>query len=390
MHADRILALGVAAAAIAVAVLNGTGMTIYEWRQKAPQPTSPPAGVARDHGRAENTPARGLSAVSGSSADDPTARAAATLEALTGGLSAQQGDLSIQLPAFDVARIEPNGDAVIAGRAAPGASVELLQGDQVYQRILVDQTGQFVLVPERLPAGDYELTLRSTLPGRLPETSRQSVIVSLAGTRADPAAALVAPEAPEQPNGKTVIDRVQLATGQLLINGRSTPGAGVRLYLNETYLASATASTDGHVAFLVAGGMMAGDYRVRIDQVNSTSGTVHSRAELSFNAPISRRRDHARGPAGDKAEREPEFSALDAEPSTTIRADTRDTRETVIVPAIETAVVARGDNLWRISRVTYGRGARYTIIFGANRDQIRDPHRIYPGQVFVLPNHTVE
>ena len=58
----------------------------------------------------------------------------------------------------------------------------------------------------------------------------------------------------------------------------------------------------------------------------------------------------------------------------------------VVVPKIETTVVARGDNLWRISRVTYGRGVRYPIIFDANRDQIRDPDLIYPGQVFVLPH----
>ena len=58
----------------------------------------------------------------------------------------------------------------------------------------------------------------------------------------------------------------------------------------------------------------------------------------------------------------------------------------VVVPQIDTTVVARGDNLWRISRITYGRGVRYPLIFDANRDQIRDPDLIYPGQVFVLPH----
>jgi nucleoid-associated protein YgaU len=63
----------------------------------------------------------------------------------------------------------------------------------------------------------------------------------------------------------------------------------------------------------------------------------------------------------------------------------RDTRDVVVVPKIETTVVSRGDNLWRISRLTYGKGIRYSIIFDANRDQIRDPDLIYPGQIFVLP-----
>jgi nucleoid-associated protein YgaU len=59
---------------------------------------------------------------------------------------------------------------------------------------------------------------------------------------------------------------------------------------------------------------------------------------------------------------------------------------TVVVPNITTAIVSRGDNLWRISQRTYGEGYRYTVIYGANQEQIRNPNLIYPGQVFVLPN----
>jgi nucleoid-associated protein YgaU len=57
----------------------------------------------------------------------------------------------------------------------------------------------------------------------------------------------------------------------------------------------------------------------------------------------------------------------------------------VVVPRIESTVVVRGDSLWRISRTAYGRGARYSVIYAANRDQIRNPNLIYPGQIFVLP-----
>jgi nucleoid-associated protein YgaU len=49
-------------------------------------------------------------------------------------------------------------------------------------------------------------------------------------------------------------------------------------------------------------------------------------------------------------------------------------------------VVQPGQNLWRIARNTYGRGVRYTVIYAANRDTIRDPRLIYPGQVFALPD----
>ena len=50
-------------------------------------------------------------------------------------------------------------------------------------------------------------------------------------------------------------------------------------------------------------------------------------------------------------------------------------------------IIKPGDNLWRISRKTYGRGIRYTTIYNANRDQIRDPNRIYIGQIFKIPKY---
>jgi len=48
-------------------------------------------------------------------------------------------------------------------------------------------------------------------------------------------------------------------------------------------------------------------------------------------------------------------------------------------------VVQPGDSLWRLARRAYGAGIQYTMIFEANRDKIRDPDLIYPGQVFTLP-----
>jgi nucleoid-associated protein YgaU len=48
-------------------------------------------------------------------------------------------------------------------------------------------------------------------------------------------------------------------------------------------------------------------------------------------------------------------------------------------------IVQRGNNLWLIARQRYGEGFHYTAIYSANRGQIRDPNRIYPGQTFKLP-----
>ena len=48
-------------------------------------------------------------------------------------------------------------------------------------------------------------------------------------------------------------------------------------------------------------------------------------------------------------------------------------------------IVQPGNSLWRIARRVYGEGLRYTVIYQANTEQIRDPDLIYPGQIFSLP-----
>jgi nucleoid-associated protein YgaU len=60
----------------------------------------------------------------------------------------------------------------------------------------------------------------------------------------------------------------------------------------------------------------------------------------------------------------------------------------VVVKLIDTHKVVPGDNLWDISQHVYGDGLRYTEIYAANSNQIRNPSLIYPGQIFVLPQAT--
>jgi len=269
-------------------------------------------------------------------------------------------------PAFDVARVEPSGDAVVAGRAAPGASVELLRNGKPHDRVVADASGQFAMVPPRLPPGDSELTLRSRLPdGRL-ATSKESVVVALQADFKDrPVVALMAPDKPSvvlskpvapTPSGTSVVvDTVETEPGgKLFVSGRSSPRAAVRLYLNDSYQASTTAAASGRFAFTTVNeGIRPGSgYRVRLDEVDPGSGAIRSRAEVPFDAASA-------AGAGSPA--------------------------AVTAPKAPTAVVSRGDSLWRISRAAYGDGARYTVIYDANHNQIRNPDRIYPGQVFVLP-----
>ena len=88
-------------------------------------------------------------------------------------------DTDQSVPVFDIVRVARTGDAVVAGRAAPGAIVDLLlNGDRRYQAV-ADQSGQFVMIPPQFSPGDYELTLRARQPDGTQATSKQSVEVAV-------------------------------------------------------------------------------------------------------------------------------------------------------------------------------------------------------------------
>lgn len=51
----------------------------------------------------------------------------------------------------------------------------------------------------------------------------------------------------------------------------------------------------------------------------------------------------------------------------------------------KTYTVKKGDCLWNIAKKFYGNGSKYTVIYNANKDKIKNPNLIYPGQVFTIP-----
>ncbi|WP_284278311.1 LysM peptidoglycan-binding domain-containing protein, partial [Mesorhizobium huakuii] len=92
------------------------------------------------------------------------------------------------------------------------------------------------------------------------------------------------------------------------------------------------------------------------------------------------------------AETTPAAPAAEA-PAVVAATPPSDVPETVS-PKLEHAdgavIIRRNDTLWRISRRVYGHGVRYSTIYLANQDQIRDPNRIWPGQVFKVPEKSKE
>ena len=286
-------------------------------------------------------------------------------------------------PAFDIARVEPSGDAVIAGRASPGATVELLRNGVVHDRVVADAAGQFAMVPPRLPTGDSELTLRSRpAGGGAAATSKQSVVVAVQPNLKDrPVVALMAPDKPSvvlskpeglvASGGSVVVEAVESEPGgkKLHVSGRSSPRASVRLYLNDSYQGATTADSSGRFTFTTTkdGVGAVSAYRVRLDEVDLKSGTVRSRAEVPFTPP-------------------PVVAA--ASPADVPVPGAGASASVAALPPGGSTTVVRGDTLWRLSSRAYGSGGRYMVIYDANHNQLRNPDRIYPGQVLLIPSKT--
>jgi len=311
------------------------------------------------------------------------------------------------VPEFDIVHIEPTGETVVAGRAAPGATVELLRNGEPHDHVMVDQSGQFAMVPRPLPPGTYELTLRSTQPGGKQTSSKQSVAVVLEPAKDRPTVALMTPDKPtlvlSQPAAPasvavtTAVEAVDVEpNGKLHVSGRAHPGAVVRLYLNDSFVASATAGADGHLAVTINEGVAPGKYRVRLDELAINSASVRARAEVPLDvpdrtataaipatrvAPIPTQAAPSQAATSQAATTQgPQLAAA----ASTVLPD-KYTPSAVVVPKITTMTVVRGDSLWRLSRQSLGRGERYALIYRANQKQIRNPNLIYPGQILVVP-----
>ncbi|HVX74691.1 MAG TPA: LysM peptidoglycan-binding domain-containing protein [Bradyrhizobium sp.] len=287
---SRIVALSLAlVAGGGAALFYGIRYVRHEPPVEARAATAAPAVAAPAPGAQE-------AAVAEDKSSAPLASAQAQVSGLMAALAPPPAsDATDGTPSFDVARIESTGDAVIAGRAAPGATVELLRDGEPLDRAIADQSGQFVMTPTRLPPGSYELALRSRQPDGKQVTSKQTVKVALE------------PNPPQNP--------VALMT--------SVPS--------------------------------------NVPENGLVTGSVPEQAASS------------------------ERQQPNAASATAAASPDEGSPSAVTVPKIATTTVARGDSLWRISRVSYGAGTRYAVIYRANRKQIRNPDLIYPGQIFVVP-----
>ncbi|MDJ0629217.1 MAG: LysM peptidoglycan-binding domain-containing protein [Rhodobacter sp.] len=156
-----------------------------------------------------------------------------------------------------------------------------------------------------------------------------------------------------------VIDSISYdPAGEVALGGRGASGGFVRVYLNNRPIKTTEIGIDGQWRAPLPQ-VDTGVYTLRIDEIDA-SGTVTSRVETPF-----------------KRE-EPELLAA-LEPAAPAPAPGDPPRAEVIT-------VQPGNTLWGIATDSYGDGFLYVRVFNANRDRIRDPDLIYPGQVFTVPD----
>jgi nucleoid-associated protein YgaU len=383
------------------------------------------------------------------------------------------------LPKIDTWRIAPDGEALVAGKALPGASVAVIVNDRSVAEGVALASGEFVLqftlppnpAPSLLwlsmttsvgaPVVSPEMVAVAPIAGPKPavaatetpeETATEEPLANLdeatpeAGAdvetiaEAAPSALLVTEEgavvlqdaAPPDPAlvDQVLIDTIAYApTGAVLVGGRGTAGAALRLYLDNAEVAVAAVAEDG--SWLVTLGDSApGIYTLRVDQID-TAGKVTSRFETPFKretvealalaagtstvpesegvtapdaAPSEATVAAEAAPAAPGAQSETAIAATTdptvvpepapetaaALPATDDTAATETASEPVALaeaapPPPVTITVQPGFTLWGIAQERLGDGVLYVQVFEANRDRIKNPDLIYPGQVFSIP-----
>ena len=275
-------------------------------------------------------------------------------------------------PSFDIVRVERDGRAVVAGRAAPGAEVELRAGARVIDRVRASNRGEWVATPpDPLAPGGQELSVAARSAGAPALEAEQVVVVVVPGPPAPQSAVVAAAGPPAEPvavllpkrgagagrilqapgrissDGKlalVVLDYDE--SGRTRLTGEAPPGVPVRIYVDDQPSAEVLAAASGQWTAVLDQKLAPGDYTLRLDQLGGEGRPV-ARLETPFTRV-------SQPPVAGEAQ-------------------------------VDYVIVQPGNSLWRIARRLFGSGFKYVHIYDANQAQIRDPDMIYPGQVFEIP-----
>ncbi|WP_374371946.1 Ig-like domain-containing protein [Tabrizicola sp.] len=254
--------------------------------------------------------------------------------------------------------------------------------------------------------------------------SEEGAVVLQDPATPDPAAA---------PGTSVMIDTISYTPeGEVQIGGRGAAGAALRVYLDNIETATTQVPQTG-LWLATLPDTPPGIYTLRVDQLDE-AGKVTSRFETPFKretlealaaatgtepapqetaAPDTPAQPQEAAPepaasATEVAAAEPEPAAPESvsEPATEPAAEPasepvpepsaepaaaeataaqQSAPEPVAAAAPVTVTVQPGFTLWGIAQERYGDGVLYVQVFEANKDKIKDPDLIYPGQVFSVP-----
>ena len=306
--------------------------------------------------------------------EEPSSQAAEHTAAQDVSISPSQEKTNVSTlresaPKFDVARVEPNGQTLIAGTALPWELVEVLLDGNVVVTVQAGSTGEFAAFAD-LPASQDArvLSLRGTSGGQeslntiiVAPTQAGNPIVENTQTTREAAAPIqsntvILADAEGvtilQPAAPSIMSQVALdaisysESGEVQLSGRASNDSYVRVYLDNRPVTTERIETNGLWRSELPN-VDSGIYTLRVDEVDE-DGLVKSRVETPFKREV------------------PEKVTSEA--------------------GVALVTVQPGATLWAIARDRYGEGQLYLQLYEANKDQIRDPDLIYPGQVFDLPD----
>ncbi len=236
-------------------------------------------------------------------------------------------------PTFDVLRVEPDGSAVVAGKAQPGSKLEILSNGKVIARTTIDGSGDFAAVFDNpLPPGDHELVLRSTdasgkatqseevatvsvpngkagellamvsKPGEasrvlaMPEAAPSALqppqaaqpgqsATAAATTTPAPAAGTPSPSAAAAPLTSTVqVTAVEFEGSKIFVAGSAPAASSVRALVDDKEIGKSTTEASGH--FVIEGNvdLSVGSHIITVEELN-VDGTVKVRVRVPFERP---------------------------------------------------------------------------------------------------------
>lgn len=251
---------------------------------------------------------------------------------------------------------ETPDNATVPETAAELALTESSKGVQVDEaatEVEANQSSEPQTAPQAAPE-----TKPETQPETQPETPSEPVEEDIAPTvlMASKEGVKVVQSATEATTD-VILDAISYSDqGDVTLTGRVAAQSRVQVYVNNTLIAATDADDQGDWN-VDLNNVDPGVYTLRIDEVDDASQVI-SRIEMPF-----KREDR---------EKLKDQVALDAN------------------TPIKNVTVQPGSTLWAIARDRYGEGILYVSVFNANRDKIRDPDLIYPGQIFDLPETITE